>query len=56
LSVLDGENQVDKVLNIATTNYPEKLDRRLVGRPRRFDRLIYIDMPNHVVRREYFKY
>lgn len=56
LSVLDGENQVDKVLNIATTNYPEKLDRRLVGRPRRFDRLIYVDMPGEIVRREYFKH
>lgn len=56
LSVLDGENQVDKVLNIATTNYPEKLDKRLVGRPRRFDRLIYVDMPNEIVRREYFKH
>lgn len=56
LSVLDGENQVDKVLNIATTNYPEKLDKRLVGRPRRFDRLIYVDMPNENVRREYFKH
>lgn len=55
LSVLDGENQVDKVLNIATTNYPEKLDKRLVGRPRRFDRLIYVDMPSEIVRREYFK-
>lgn len=56
LSVLDGENQVDKVLNIATTNYPEKLDKRLVGRPRRFDRLIYVDMPSEIVRREYFKH
>lgn len=56
LSVLDGENQVDKVLNIATTNYPEKLDKRIVGRPRRFDRLVLIDMPNEVVRKEYFKH
>jgi len=56
LSVLDGENQVDKVLNIATTNYPEKLDKRLVGRPRRFDRLIYVDMPSEIVRKEYFKH
>ena len=31
LSVLDGEMQVNKVLNIATTNYPERLDRRIVG-------------------------
>src|SRR4051812_26517235 len=34
LTLLDGENQIDKVLNIATTNYPENLDKRLVSRPR----------------------
>lgn len=54
LSILDGEMQIDKVLNIATTNYPENLDRRLVGRPRRFDRVIKIGMPNEVVRSLYF--
>lgn len=54
LSILDGEMQVDKVLNIATTNYPENLDKRLVGRPRRFDRVIRIGMPDDAVRRLYF--
>jgi hypothetical protein len=54
LSILDGELQIDKVLNIATTNYPENLDKRLVGRPRRFDRVIRIGMPNEAVRRLYF--
>lgn len=56
LSVLDGENQIDRVLNIGTTNYPEKLDKRIVGRPRRFDRVIKIDMPEDDVRRVYFKH
>jgi len=55
LSLLDGENQVDGVINLATTNYPEKLDKRIVGRPRRFDRIIKIDMPNERVREEYLK-
>jgi len=55
LMLLDGENQVDKVINIATTNYPEKLDKRIVARPRRFDRMIKIDMPNEKIRKEYFK-
>jgi len=55
LSILDGESQVDKVLNLATTNYPEKLDKRLVARPRRFDRVVYIGMPNESVRREFFR-
>lgn len=54
LSILDGENQVDQVLNIATTNYPEKLDKRIVSRPRRFDRVIKIKMPNEEARRIYF--
>jgi len=55
LSLLDGENQVDRVLNIATTNYPELLDRRIVNRPRRFDRVIRIDWPGDGVRRLYFE-
>jgi AAA+ superfamily predicted ATPase len=54
LTLLDGENQIDKVLNIATTNYPEKLDRRLIARPRRFDRVLEIGMPVDGVRRMYF--
>jgi AAA+ superfamily predicted ATPase len=55
LTLLDGENQIDRVLNIATTNYPEKLDPRLVARPRRFDRVIKIDMPPNSVREMYFE-
>jgi len=54
LSLLDGENQINKVLNIATTNYPERLDRRIVARPRRFDRVLRIDHPDEAVRRVYF--
>ncbi len=42
LSLLDGENQISRVCNIATTNYPELLDKRIVGRPRRFDRVYRI--------------
>jgi AAA+ superfamily predicted ATPase len=55
LTLLDGENQIDKVLNIATTNYPEKLDKRLVARPRRFDRVLKIGMPTPAVRKMYFE-
>lgn len=55
LSILDGENQIDKVLSIATTNYPERLDKRIVGRPRRFDRVIKIKFPDEIVRRLYFQ-
>ena len=56
LALLDGENQIDKVLNIATTNYPEYLDKRIVARPRRFDRVIKVGMPGADIRREYFRH
>jgi len=55
LSLLDGENLIDYVLNIATTNYPERLDKRIVSRPRRFDRIIKIVEPNKEIRRKYFQ-
>jgi len=44
---------VDKALNIASTNYPEKLDRRIISRPRRFDRILRIDAPDARVREAY---
>jgi SpoVK/Ycf46/Vps4 family AAA+-type ATPase len=53
LSLLDGENQVDHVLNLATTNYPEQLDRRFVARPRRFDRIVRVDGADERTRRTY---
>jgi len=56
LSLLDGENQIDDALNIATTNYPERLDKRIVARPRRFDRVIKIDMPSKEVRKIYLQH
>ena len=56
LAVLDGESQINKVLNVATTNYPESLDKRIVGRPRRFDRVIKIDWPSAATRKHFFKH
>lgn len=53
LSILDGDGQIDKVLNLATSNYPELLDRRIVSRPRRFDRVIKMDMPTKDMRKLY---
>lgn len=54
LSCLDGENQVDHVLNIATTNYPENLDKRIINRPRRFDRVVKVGFPEAKIREQYF--
>src|SRR5437588_8009827 len=53
LQWLDGSHQINKVINIATTNYPERLDRRIVSRPRRFDRIIKIEAPAAQIREEY---
>jgi SpoVK/Ycf46/Vps4 family AAA+-type ATPase len=55
LSFLDGEGSQNNILIIATTNYPEKLDKRIVARPRRFDRRIKISMPNAEMRKIYFE-
>ena len=46
LSLLDGENQIGNVVYVATTNYPEKLDKRFTDRPSRFDVVQKISMPN----------
>ncbi|MEK6237276.1 MAG: AAA family ATPase, partial [Planctomycetales bacterium] len=54
LQWLDGNNQVDKAVNIASTNYPEKLDRRIISRPRRFDRILRIESPSAELREAYF--
>lgn len=55
LQWLDGSHQINKVINIATTNYPERLDRRMVSRPRRFDRIIKIESPSAAIREVYLK-
>lgn len=55
LQLLDGDNQVDRVINIATTNYPELLDKRIVSRPRRFDRLLKVLNPSDKIRIEFLK-
>jgi SpoVK/Ycf46/Vps4 family AAA+-type ATPase len=53
LALLDGELQIDNVVFIATTNYPEKLDQRFINRPSRFDEVIYIGMPTSAAREVY---
>ena len=54
LQWLDGHLQVNKAVSLATTNYPEKLDRRITARPRRFDRVLCIDAPDEALRDAYF--
>jgi len=53
LAMLDGESQVGNVVYVATTNYPEKLDKRFTDRPSRFDLRVEVGMPAPEVRRAY---
>lgn len=46
LALLDGELQIDNMVVVATTNYPERLDKRIMNRPSRFDEVIHIGMPS----------
>jgi hypothetical protein len=55
LALLDGESQIENVVYIATTNYPEKLDGRITNRPSRFDRIVKIGMPNAAARELYIR-
>ena len=56
LSLLDGEAQIDNCLFISTTNFPERLDRRFVDRPSRFDTVEYIGMPSAAARMAYLRH
>ncbi len=53
LSLLDGEGSIDRVLNLATTNYPERLGARIINRPSRFDRRVHVGMPSDLAREVY---
>lgn len=55
LSLLDGEAQVERICFVATTNYPEFLDRRFVDRPSRFDTIRYVGMPSALARYVYLE-
>ena len=56
LNILDGVNQIDKVVFLATTNYPERLGARIINRPSRFDKRFKIGHPNAESRRMYLEY
>ena len=56
LAMLDGEAQVGNIVFLATTNYPERLERRFVDRPSRFDTIMEIGMPTAEARAVYLKH
>lgn len=53
LNVLDGAERLDRVVFLASTNYPEMLGPRIVNRPSRFDRRFKIPHPNEASRAMY---
>jgi len=55
LNILDGFNQLQHVVYIGCTNYPEKLKERILNRPSRFDKRYYIEQPDRKVREFYLK-
>lgn len=55
LALLDGENQINNVVHVATTNYPHLLDRRFIDRPSRFDTIMKVGMPSAEAREVYFR-
>lgn len=56
LQQLDGLDNNDGLLIIATTNYLERLDGSLAHRPSRFDRKYFFDDPDEPSRRLYCAY
>lgn len=56
LNILDGVDQVEKIVFLATTNYPEQLGARILNRPSRFDKRFKIGHPNPESRMMYFKH
>lgn len=56
LNILDGIDQVQKVVFLATTNYPERLGARIINRPSRFDKRFKIGHPNAESRTLYLKH
>ena len=56
LNILDGVESVDRVVFLATTNYPEKLGQRVMNRPSRFDKRFRIGFPSEKSRRMYFEH
>jgi ATPase family associated with various cellular activities (AAA) len=55
LSFLDGQDQVDNIVHIATTNEPESLADRFIKRPGRFDLVIGIHDPETETREAYLR-
>lgn len=56
LNILDGVDKLNKIVFLATTNYPDRLGARIINRPSRFDKRFKISNPNEESREIYLKY
>lgn len=56
LQILDGVHDLNNIVFVATTNYPEKLGSRIFNRPSRFDRKFKIGMPSAESRKVYLQH
>lgn len=56
LNILDGVENIYKMVFLATTNYPELLGPRIINRPSRFDKRFKIPYPNAESRTMYIKH
>ena len=56
LNILDGVNNMDRVVFLATTNYPGELGHRIMNRPSRFDKRFRIGFPSAESRKVYFEH
>ncbi len=55
LNTLDGADVIDRTVFVATTNYPENLGPRIVNRPSRFDRRLFVGDPSAQARTIYLE-
>lgn len=55
LALFDGEFQLDNVVHLATTNYPDLIPKRFIDRPSRFDTVMKVGMPSPDAREVYFR-
>jgi len=55
LNCLAGIQTNEQVITIATTNYPQKLDKALIDRPGRFDVRLDFGLPDKELRKTIFK-
>lgn len=55
-AILDGQGNINGVLFLATTNFPERLPSRIINRPSRFDVVKYVGIPSEAARKTYLEH